>query len=83
MNRFHEVVFLDELFGDVAQFDADILRSVQRCLEVKFVNVKSDKLGSFTGKDDVGQELDKVEGSGLCSDVAGISDFLPEIVMRV
>ena len=46
------------------------------CLEVEMFNVKSDKLGTFTGKDDVEQELDKVEGSGLCSYVSGISDVL-------
>ena len=76
MNRFHEVVFFDEFFGDVAQFDVDILRAFQRCLEIEIFNVKSDKLGAFTGKDDVDQELDEVEGSGLCSGVSGISYVL-------
>ena len=60
MDRFHEVVFFDELFGDVAQFDVDILGAVQRCLEVEILNVKSDKLGAFTGKDAVEEELDEV-----------------------
>ena len=76
MNRVHEVVFFDGFFGDVTQFDADILGLVQRCLEVETFNVKSDKLGAFKGKDAVEQELDKVEGSGLCSDFSGISDVL-------
>ena len=70
MNIFHEVVFFDEFFGDVAHFDADILGSVQRCLEVENFNVKSDKLGAFTGKDAIEQNLDEVEVSGLGSDVS-------------
>ena len=74
MNIFHEVVFFDEFFGDVAHFDADILGSVQRCLEVENFNVKSGKLGAFTRKDAVDQELYEVEGSGICSNDAWISD---------
>ena len=76
MDRVHEVVFLDEFFGDVAQFDVDILGAVQKCLEIDFFNVRSDKLGTFTGKDAVEKELDEVEGSGFYSDISGISDVL-------
>ena len=39
-------------------------------------NVKSDKLGAFTGNDAVEQELDEVEGSGIGYDVAGTIDVL-------
>ena len=53
MNKFHDVLFFNEFFGDVAQSDAEILGSVQRCLEVDIFNVKSDKLGALTGKDAV------------------------------
>ena len=76
MNRFHDVVSFVEFFGYVVQFDADILGSVQRCLEVEMCNVKSDKLGTFTGKDAVDQDLDEFEGSGLGSNVSRISDVL-------
>ena len=76
MNRVHEVVFFGELFWDVAQFDADILRAFQRCLEEEIFNVKSDKLAAFTVQDAVEQELGEVEGSVTCSDVAGVSDVL-------
>ena len=40
MNIVHEVVFFGDLFGDVAQFDADILGSVQRCLGVEILMSK-------------------------------------------
>ena len=76
MDRVHEVLLFDGLFGYIAQFDADILGAVQRCLEVEIFNVKSDKLGAFTGKDDVEKELGVVKGSGPCSDISGISDVL-------
>ena len=42
----------------------------------KKFNIKSDKLGIFTGKEAVEQELDEVKGSGLCSNVSGISYVL-------
>ena len=76
MNKVHQVVFFDELFEDVAQFDADTLRLVQRCLEVEVFNVKSDKLGALMGKDAVEQKIDEFKGSGLGSDVARISYVL-------
>ena len=76
MNIVHGVVFFDEFFGYVAQFDAGILRSVQRWLVVEVFNVKSDKLGALTGKGAVEQKLDEVEGSGQSSDVARTSDVL-------
>ena len=41
------VVLFDELFGDVANFDVDILESVQRCLEVEIFNVESEKIGAL------------------------------------
>ena len=74
MDKFYDVVFFDKLFGDVAQFAVDILGAVHGCLEVEHFNVKSGKLGAFTRKDAVDQELYEVEGSGICSNDAWISD---------
>ena len=76
MNIVHEVICFDEIFGDVAQFDADILGLVHRCLELDIFKVKNKKLGAFTGKDAVEQELDEVDGSVLGSDGARISDVM-------
>ena len=47
MDIVNEAVLVDELCWDVAQFDADVLRSVQGCLEVKVFYVKGDKLGAL------------------------------------
>ena len=76
MNKDDDFVSFDELFGDVNQFDLDILGLVRRFLKIEIFNVKNNKLGAFTVKDAVEQELDEVEGSGLCSNVSVISDVL-------
>ena len=47
MDVVHEAVLVDEFCWDIAQFDADILRSVQGCLKVKVFDVKGDKLGAL------------------------------------
>ena len=41
------VLLFDELFGDVAKFDVDILGLVQRCLEVEIFNVEGEKIGAL------------------------------------
>ena len=46
-DRVHEVVLCDEFFGDVAQFDAEILGAVQKCLEVKNLISKVTNLASL------------------------------------
>ena len=47
MDVVHEAVFVDKLCCGVAQIDADELRFVQGCLEVKVFDVKGDKLGAL------------------------------------
>ena len=42
-----EAVFVDKFCWDVAQLDADVLRLVQGCLEVKVFDVKGEKLGAL------------------------------------
>jgi len=42
-----EVVLVDEFLGDVAQFDADVLGSFERGLEVEVDYDKGDKLAPF------------------------------------
>ena len=76
MNIVHEVVFFDELFEDVAQFDSYILGLVQRCLGVENFNVEIEKLGTLTVKDTVEKKIDDFEGNALGSDVVSISDVL-------
>ena len=76
MDVVHEAALVDELCWDVAQFDADVLRLVQRCLKVEGFDVEGDKLGAPAGKDAVKEQLDEVEGGGLGPDVSGIFDVL-------
>ena len=47
MDVVHEAVLVDEFCWGVAQFDADVLRSVQGCLKVKVFDVEGDKLGAL------------------------------------
>ena len=47
MDIVNEAVLVDELCWDVAQFDADVLRSVQGRLEVNFFDVEGKKLGAL------------------------------------
>ena len=42
-----EAVFVEKFCWDVAQLDADVLRSVQGCLEVKFLMPKVTNLAPF------------------------------------
>ena len=72
----HEAVLVDELCWDVAQFDADLLISVQGRLKVKVFDVEGDKLGALAWKDAVDEQFDEVEGGALGTDVAGICDVL-------
>ena len=43
----HEAVLVDKFCWYVAQFDADVLRSVQGCLKVKVFYVEGEKLGAL------------------------------------
>ena len=47
MDIVHEAVLIDEFCWDVAQFDADVLRSVHGCLKVNVFDVEGDKLGAL------------------------------------
>ena len=72
MDVVHEAVLVDEFFWDVAQFDADVIQSVQGCLEVEVFDVEGDKLGAPAGNDTVEENLDEVEGGGLGPDLIKI-----------
>ena len=48
-----EVVFVDEFLGDVAEFDADVFRAVERGAEVKVGDVVARETGVRGGTDAV------------------------------
>ena len=76
MYVFLEVVFFIDIMWDVAQFDADVLWSIQRVLEEEVFDVKGDKLGAFSRKDDVEEEIDEVNRSCFGAEVVRVGDLL-------
>ena len=77
MDVFLEVLSFNEIMWGVAQIDADVLRSIQRGLEVDVFDVKGDKLGTFAVNDAVEEELDDANGSCFGTDVSRVGDVLP------
>ena len=71
-----EIVLFIETMWDVAQFDADVLWSIQRVLEVEFFDIKGEKLGAFAGKDSIEEELDEVNRSCFGAEVVRVGDLL-------
>ena len=47
MDIVDEVVFIDELLGDVGQLEVDVLQSVEVLFEVEVFDAKGDKLCVF------------------------------------
>ena len=76
MDVVQKIVFVDEIFGYVAQFDADIFGAVQIGLEVEFFIIKCEKLGALTGKDAFEENLDQIERGSIGADITRISDVL-------
>ena len=76
MYVFLEVVFFIDIMWDVAQFDADVLWSIQRVLEEEVFDVKGDKLGAFSRKDDVEEEIDEVNRSCFGANVTRVGDVM-------
>ncbi len=60
-DKFFECVFLDEFFGDVGDFDADIFWSVQGGVEVEIFEVKGCEASPALGEYTVDEEFDKFE----------------------
>jgi hypothetical protein len=58
-DKFFECVFLDEFFGDVGDFDADIFWSVQGGIEVEIFEIKGCKASLSLGEYTVDEEFDK------------------------
>ena len=71
---FEEVVLLCEFVGAVSEFDSDILRAVERGVEVEVANVEGGKLGAGTQEDAVKEEFGKFKGSSWGAYVSGKSN---------
>ena len=60
-DKFFECVFLDEFFGDVGYFNADIFWSVQGGVEVEIFEIKGCKASPTLGEYTVDEEFDEFE----------------------
>ncbi len=60
-DKFFESVFLDEFFGDVDDFDADIFWLVQGGVAVEIFEIEGCKASLALGEYTVDEELDKFE----------------------
>ena len=67
-----EVVLINEFLRDVGEFDADILWTVEGCLEIEGFHVEGEEIGTFAGEHTVEDQFDQVEGSYLGTGIAGI-----------
>jgi hypothetical protein len=71
-DKFFESVFLDEFFGDVGDFDADIFWSVQGGVEVEILEIEGCKASLALGEYTVDEELDKFERACGGANVSGV-----------
>ena len=71
-----QVVFVDKVLGYVGKIDAYIFRAVLGGLEIKVLDVKSNKFCAFAGKDAVEEELEKIQGCRPGANVSRIFNVL-------
>ena len=83
MDVVNEAVLVDKFCWDVAQFDAEVLWSVQGCLKIEVFDVEGDKLVAPAGNDAVEEKLDEVRDAVLVLMSPGYVMFWPAMVMQV
>ena len=76
MHKVLEVVFLDELLGDVVETDSGILKALQGHVEVEVFDVKSSKLGTRMGENAVDEELYEFKGASGCANITRVTDAI-------
>ena len=69
-----EIIFLNELLGNVQEFYAYILRSIHWGLEIKVFCVKAEKAQIATRQDIVNYAIDEAEGTYGRAYIAWITD---------
>jgi hypothetical protein len=55
-----QLVFVDELIGDVQDFDANVFRLGHRSIQVEVLKVDGAKAGTFLREDTVEEKLEKL-----------------------
>ena len=76
MHKVLEVVFLDELLGNVVESYPRVLELLERSVEVEVLDVKSGKPGARLREDTVDEELDKFKGASGCADITRVTDAI-------
>ncbi len=74
-----QVVLGNEFTGYVGELDPDVFcvfRAVKRGTKVEVLDVDACKLVSCLGGDIVDEELDNLEGSGLCACIPWVADLV-------
>ena len=71
-----EILFVDELLGDVGQHYADVFWPVEWGLEVKVFDVKGDKRCALPRENAVEVEFYEIKRCSLGADVARVCDVL-------
>ena len=83
MDGVHELVLVDEVLEDVAQFNADVLRLVYRGLEIEVFDVESEKLAPLREMMLLRRSLTRSIEAVLVPTSPGKVMFWPTMVMQV
>jgi hypothetical protein len=71
-----EIVFVDELVGNIGELDADVFRVVETSSEIEVFDIVANKFGTWTRENAVDLDLEGFEGACVGADVAGIDDTI-------
>ena len=69
-----EIVLIDEFLRDNIEFDADVLRAIERCAKVEVGDVKCGEVGIGCGEDAVEEQFDQLKGSCFGAGVTWVTD---------
>ena len=69
-----EIVFVDELIGDVGKFDTNIFEAIKRRAQIEILDAKASKFGTPTGQDTIENKLGKFEGTSRRADVTRVAN---------
>ncbi len=69
-----KVVFLDEFFGGVQDFDANVFGLGHGIIKVEVLKVNGAKVGTFPRVDTVEEELEKLQSHCISTHIARVAD---------
>ncbi len=69
-----KLVFVDELVGDVQDFDASLFGLRHGGIKVEVLEINGAKAGTFSREYTVEEELEKLQQCGVSTHIAGVAD---------